>query len=67
LYYIFDKFGLPRDKISKMHGKVFMVSTIAGVVKIVPLYHPAVATYNPGMKGALIEDFKILNNLLISE
>ena len=60
LSYIFDKFGLPKEKISKMHGKVFTVSTIAGVVKIVPLYHPAVATYNPNMKGALIEDFKVL-------
>ncbi|MHC1600613.1 MAG: uracil-DNA glycosylase family protein [Candidatus Methanospirareceae archaeon] len=62
LSYIFDKFGLrsKKDKISKIHGKVFTVSTIAGVVKIVPLYHPAVATYNPNMKGALIEDFKVL-------
>jgi len=60
LSYIFDKFGLKKDKISKIHGKVFTVSTIAGVVKIVPLYHPAVATYNPNMKGALIDDFKVL-------
>ncbi|HUV79501.1 MAG TPA: uracil-DNA glycosylase [Candidatus Bathyarchaeia archaeon] len=66
LSYIFDKFGLhsKKDKISKIHGKVFAVSTIAGVVKIVPLYHPAVATYNPNMKGALIEDFKVLAKLL---
>jgi len=64
LSYIFDKFGLSKDKISKIHGKVFAVSTIAGVVKIVPLYHPAVATYNPNMKGALIEDFKVLAKLL---
>jgi len=60
LAYIFDKFGLQRDKISKMHGKVFTVSTIAGVVKIVPLYHPAVATYNPNMMETLIDDFKVL-------
>lgn len=62
LAYIFDKFGLhsKKDKISKIHGKVFTGSTIAGVVKIIPLYHPAVATYNPNMKGALIEDFKVL-------
>ncbi len=60
LGYIFDKFGLKSDKISKIHGKVFKVSTIAGVKKIVPLYHPAVATYNPGMKEVLVEDFKAL-------
>jgi uracil-DNA glycosylase family 4 len=60
LVYVFDKFGLPKDKISKIHGKVFTVSTIAGVQKIVPLYHPAVATYNPNMKGTLLDDFKVL-------
>jgi uracil-DNA glycosylase family 4 len=60
LGYIFDKFGLKADKISKLHGKVFKVSTIAGIKKIVPLYHPAVATYNPGMKEVLVDDFKEL-------
>jgi uracil-DNA glycosylase family 4 len=64
LTYIFDKFGLPKDKISKIHGKVFTVSTIAGVQKIVPLYHPAVATYNPNMKGTLLDDFKVLVDCL---
>jgi uracil-DNA glycosylase family 4 len=62
LVYVFDKFGLrsKKDKISKIHGKVFTVSTIAGVQKIVPLYHPAVATYNPNMNGTLLNDFKVL-------
>jgi len=60
LGYIFDKFGLRKDKISKLHGKVFKISTIAGIKKVVALYHPAVATYNPGMKEVLVEDFKEL-------
>ncbi|MEA1957813.1 MAG: uracil-DNA glycosylase [Euryarchaeota archaeon] len=60
LGYIFDKFGLKKDKISKIHGRVFNMSTITGIKKIVPLYHPAVATYNPGMKEVLVEDFKEL-------
>ena len=66
LAYIFDKFGLhsKKDKISKIHGKVVTVSTIAGVQKIVPLYHPAVATYNPNMKGTLLDDFKVLVDCL---
>jgi uracil-DNA glycosylase family 4 len=64
LSYIFDKFCLKKDKISKIHGKVFKVSTIAGIKKIVPLYHPAVATYNPGMKGVLTDDFKVLARCL---
>jgi uracil-DNA glycosylase family 4 len=64
LSYIFDKFGLKKDKISKMHGKVFNVNTIASIKKIIPLYHPAVATYNPGMKEVLVEDFKALTRCL---
>jgi len=60
LTYIFAKFGLTPDKIGKIHGKVFTVSTIAGIKKVVPLYHPAVATYNPGMKETLKDDFKVL-------
>ncbi|MEA2076359.1 MAG: uracil-DNA glycosylase [Euryarchaeota archaeon] len=66
LSYIFDKFGLhsKKDKISKIHGKVITVSTIAGVVKIVPLYHPAVATYNPNMMETLKKDFKVLVDCL---
>jgi DNA polymerase len=66
LTYLFEKFGLhaKKDKISKIHGKVFTVCTIAGVTTIVPLYHPAVAVYNPGMKQTLLEDFQVLRALL---
>ena len=64
LSYIFHKFGLKPDKISKIHGKVFTVSTISGVKRIISLYHPAVATYNPGMKEVLKEDFKQLADCL---
>jgi len=66
LTYIFEKFGLhaKKDKISKIHGKVCTVSSITGVTMIVPLYHPAVATYNPGMKQILLEDFQLLRELL---
>jgi len=60
LTYIFDKFALTPEKISKIHGKVFTVNTAASIKKIIPLYHPAVATYNPRMKEVLIEDFKVL-------
>jgi DNA polymerase len=31
-------------------------------LKIIPLYHPAVATYNINMKGTLKEDFKLLKS-----
>lgn len=56
--YIFEKFGLEQGKISNLHGRVFKITNLAGIEKVIPLYHPAVATYNPGMKSILIEDFK---------
>ena len=60
LSYIFEKFGLKQEKIGKIHGKVFSIRTIVGSKKIIPLYHPATATYNAEMKPILKEDFKAI-------
>lgn len=65
--YIFEKYGL-KDRlqgISKIHGKVFESKTLFESIKIIPFYHPAVATYNPNMKEILKKDFQILKNLKI--
>jgi len=58
--YLMDKFGVPEknDPISKLHGKVFKVDAGYGPIKLVILYHPAVAVYNPNMFKVLEEDFK---------
>jgi len=57
--YILGKFGIKTKKgISKIHGKVFSIEDI----KIIPLYHPAAAVYNPRMFKILLRDFKILKN-----
>ena len=58
--YIFEKFGLKYDKISNVHGKAFQINTIFSSINIIPLYHPAVATYNPETKNILIKDFKVI-------
>ena len=63
--FILEKHGL-KDKIegiSKIHGKVFEPKTLFGSIKIIPLYHPAVATYNPSMKEILLKDFQVLKNI----
>jgi len=63
--YVMKKFNL-KDKIqgiSKIHGQVFNVSTLLGILKIVPLYHPAVVTYDANMRDVLKEDFKKLIKL----
>lgn len=58
--YIMRKFGLDFDiePISKIHGKIFETQTSFGKIKIIPLYHPAVAIYNNSTKDTLKEDFK---------
>ncbi len=55
---IMQQFGLAEglDSISKIHGKEFEKDGI----KILPLYHPAVAVYNSNMKETLKTDFQIL-------
>ncbi|MCD6528454.1 uracil-DNA glycosylase [bacterium] len=63
--FIFEKYGL-KDKlqgISKIHGKVFEIKSLFDSLKIIPLYHPAVATYNVKMKEVLKKDFKVLEKL----
>jgi len=58
---IMENFGLgdKLDSIGKIHGKVFETKDL----KVIPLYHPAVAVYNANMKEGLKEDFKVLKNL----
>jgi len=62
--YIMRRFGLGASitNISKMHGKVFDAQSGYGPIKIIPLYHPAVAVYNNNTKRVLISDFKILES-----
>lgn len=61
--YLLEKYEL-KDKIqgiSKIHGQVFEARANFGLIKIIPLYHPAVVVYNQNMKETLKKDFKILN------
>lgn len=63
--YVMNKFGLEfeLEPIGKIHGKVFDTTTSYGPIKVIPLYHPAVAVYNSHTKDMLKEDFKVLNTL----
>lgn len=60
--YIMDKFKLFQEAgpISKLHGQVFETKSSWGTVKIIPLFHPAVALYGASKKVDLLNDFKIL-------
>lgn len=66
MVYIMEKFMLHDvlKPISVMHGRSFLAEASYGPVTIIPLYHPAVAVYNVHMKGALMKDFKVLNQFI---
>ncbi|MDH7507068.1 MAG: uracil-DNA glycosylase, partial [Candidatus Thermoplasmatota archaeon] len=63
--YVFDKFGLKKDKISNIHGKIFEIKNAFWNIKIIPIYHPASAIYNNNIKKILYEDIKLIKNILI--
>lgn len=64
--YIMRKFKLEDQlqSISQMHGKIFETETNFGKIKIIPLYHPAVAIYNRTTKDTLIKDFNTLKRFI---
>ncbi len=64
--YVFERYGLASSlaPISKIHGKEFTGTAPYGEVTIVALYHPAYALYNGGMKGQLMEDFKVMKKYI---
>jgi len=52
--FILSKYNQEIAEIGEIHGKVFECDN----VKIIPLYHPAVAIYNPTKINILKKDFK---------
>lgn len=63
--YVMKKFDLylaysGQTTISQIHGKTFETEVPYGKIKIIPLYHPAVAIYNRTTKNVLIKDFQTL-------
>jgi DNA polymerase len=63
--YIMRKFGLLNElkNISAIHGKLFEAQAEYGKIRIIPLYHPAVAIYNSTTKDTLKKDFAMLKGL----
>jgi len=51
---------LPELRISDAHGKLYKRSTMV----FLPLYHPAAALYNGGMRTTLLEDFARIPTIL---
>lgn len=51
------EYFLPNAKISQIHGEAKRITFGDQKLVIVPLYHPAAALYNGGMRQTLIDDF----------
>lgn len=64
--YMLGKFGLSKqaEPISRAHGKKYDASASYGAIKIVTLYHPAVAVYNRNSFEGLQKDFTVLKDLV---
>ena len=55
----------PTEKISDVHGKLLIKNTTElGKQAFLPLYHPAAALYNGGMRETLIKDFNKIKKAL---
>jgi len=63
-HFVMDLFGLSDQcsGMTKIHGTVFSATKEGQSTKIIPLYHPASATYNPNMIDTLKEDFQKLKS-----
>jgi hypothetical protein len=52
-------FFFPDVKISQVHGQPESVQIFEDMkIDVLPMYHPAVALYNPGMRETLIKDMQ---------
>jgi len=60
--YVMKKFGKEDalEPIGKAHGKAYDAQASYGAIKIVTLYHPCVAVYNPRNLPNLKKDFEVL-------
>jgi len=64
--YVMKKFWIENElkNISQIHGKVFDAESSYGKIKIIPLYHPAVALYQNGLKEQMFKDFQVIAPLI---
>jgi DNA polymerase len=58
--YIHTKFRLQLAPMGQLHGNPFVISTLFFQIEIIPMYHPAAALRNPGLKDVVRNDWKQL-------
>jgi DNA polymerase len=62
--FIFNKYGIKYEKISKIHGKIFKKDCIHDKLYIIPQFHPAVGVYNNNKIKILFKDFKTIKDVV---
>ena len=58
------EYFLPEQRISAIHGQPKRIAFGETKLVIMPLYHPAAALYNGGMRQTLIDDFNQLPEII---
>lgn len=58
------EYFLPGRRITEIHGQPKRIDFGRQKIVILPLYHPAAALYNGGLRETLIEDFAQIPNIL---
>ncbi|MCA9338847.1 uracil-DNA glycosylase [Candidatus Saccharibacteria bacterium] len=58
------EYFLPDKKISQIHGEPKRITFSEKKLVIVPLFHPAAALYNGGMRQTLMDDFEKLPKII---
>ena len=64
LGYFMKRFGQVNVKISKVHGREFVVEAPWGRVVVFPLYHPAAVLYNRRLEREMERDLGFLRGIL---
>ncbi len=60
--YVLSSYGFDAGPLSAIHGTVYRVPV--AMLHIVPLYHPAAALYNPGLRDVIKADMDTVASLL---
>jgi len=58
------EYFLPNEKISAIHGQPKRIDLNGNKVVILPLFHPAAALYNGGMRETLLSDFSKIPDVI---
>lgn len=66
MQFVLDRYDLPQkdQRISELHGAILEARAGNRPIQILPMFHPAVALYNPDRRQDLQQDFQTLADLL---